>query len=233
MKSPRWATALAAASLATFGVLSAVYQLAGADTYRDLMRETGTVTLRLESGAAWHLDLGSLVSLVHEPTLSYLLDRAQDLPRHPVEGHVFDASERSHMADVRSVFRGVGIAWWVSGLVFGALVIGARRNGYLAVLSRDAALFAGLGVLGVALVAAVAFVPAFLLFHQVFFPQGNYLFGPDSDLLRVYPERYWYGVTLRVFGGFCVASLALAGVLTLLLRARTRRTERSAIVTPR
>jgi uncharacterized membrane protein len=67
-------------------------------------------------------------------------------------------------------------------------------------------------------IAAIAFVPAFLLFHQVFFPQGNYLFDPDSDLLRVYPEHYWYGVTLRVFGGFCVTSLVLAGALTLWLR---------------
>lgn len=218
MKPPRWMTAVAAASLATFGVLSAVYQFAGADTYRDLMRGTDTVTLRTEGGLTAPLDLGTTASTVHEPTLAYLFDRAPELPLGPDGTHFFDAAERSHMADVRSVFRGVGVAWWVSGLVYGGLLIRARRGGYLAVLARDSALFAGLGVLAVALVAAVAFVPAFLLFHLVFFPQGNYLFGPDSDLLRVYPERYWYGVTLRVFGGFCLTSLVLAGVLTLWLR---------------
>lgn len=233
MRPPRWATALAAAALATFGVLSAVYQFAGADTYRDLMRGSAQVTLRTDGGVTAHLDLGSLTTTVHEPTLAYLLERAPALPLGPDGTHLFDASERAHMADVRSVFRGVGIAWWVSGLLFGALVIRARRERRLTVLLRDAALFAGVGVLAVALIAAVAFIPLFLLFHQVFFPQGNYLFGPDSDLLRVYPESYWYGVTLRVFGGSCALSLALAGLLTLVLRARDRRPERSAIVTIR
>lgn len=218
MRPPGWATALAAASLAIFGVLTAVYQFSGADTYRDLMRETGTVTLGLDGGATWHLDLGTLTSQVHEPTLAYLLDRAPELPRH-AEGQIFDAAERSHLADVRGVFRGVGIAWWAGGLILGVLLAGARRRGQLRVMLRDAALFAGIAVLAVALIAAIAFVPAFLLFHQVFFPQGNYLFDPDSDLLRVYPQHYWYGVTLRVFGGFCLASLALAGALTLWLRS--------------
>jgi hypothetical protein len=230
---PRWMTVLAAAALAVFGVLSAVYQFAGADTYRDLMRGTDTVTLRTEGGLTAHLDLGSTASTVHEPTVAYLLGRAPELPLAPDGTHFFDAAERAHMADVKSVFRGVDIAWWVSGLVFGALVIRAKRSGYLAVLARDAALFAGLGVLAVALIAAIAFVPAFLLFHQVFFPQGNYLFGPDSDLLRVYPEHYWYGVTLRMFGGFCLASLVLAGALTLWLRSSRSVNARSAIVTPR
>lgn len=220
-------------SLAVFGVLSAVYLFAGAGTYRDLMGGAERVTLGLEDGTTWQLDLLTLTMSVHEPTLAYLLDGAAELPRGPGGIHVFDADERSHMADVKSVFRGVGIAWWISGLLLGALVIRGRRRGYLAILVRDAALFAGIAVLAVALIAAVAFVPAFLLFHQVFFPQGNYLFAPDSDLLRVYPARYWYGVTLRVFGGFCVASLAVAGALTLWLRARSRRGERSAIVTTR
>lgn len=214
---PRWVTVLAAAALAVFGVLSAVYQFAGTDTYRDLMSGTGTVTLGLEGGATWHLDQASLVHAVHEPTVAYLLDRTPELPRH-AEGQIFDEAERSHLADVKGVFRGVGIAWWISGLIFGALVIRGTRRGYLAVLLRDAALFAGIAVLAVALVAAIAFVPAFLLFHQVFFPQGNYLFDPDSDLLRVYPQHYWYGVTLRVFGASCLVSLVVAGALTLWLR---------------
>lgn len=218
MTPPRWVTALAAASLAVFGVLSAVYQFAGAGTYRDLMRGTDTVTLDLEEDGTWRLDLDALVSQVHEPTLRYLFDRAPELPRH-AGGQIFDEAERSHLADVRNVFSGVGIAWWVSGLILGAVLVGARRRGYLRAVLRDAALFAGIAVLAVAVIAATAFVPAFLLFHQVFFPQGNYLFGPDSDLLRVYPERYWYGVTLRVFGGFCLASLVLAGALTLWLRS--------------
>lgn len=217
---PRWVTAVAAASLAVFGVLSAVYVFAGEDTYRDLMRGTGTVTLDVE-GTSWTLDEESVVPL-HRETLRYLLDQGGELPRGPDGGQVFDAAERSHMEDVRGVFRGVRTAWGLSGLILALLALSGRMRGYLAVLTRDAALYAGIAVLVIALIAAIAFVPAFLLFHQVFFPQGNYLFDPNSDLLRVYPEHYWYGVTLRVFGGFCLASLILAGALTLWVRARSR-----------
>ena len=38
----------------------------------------------------------------------------------------------------------------------------------------------GLAAIVVALVFAVAFDAAFLAFHELFFRQGTYLFGPDS-----------------------------------------------------
>ena len=82
---------------------------------------------------------------------------------------------------------------------------------------------AALGVGAIGAVAAVAFDAAFLLFHEVVFPQGNFLFPPGSNLLVIYPEPYWYGVTLRIAVSFlAVAALvALAGHLAL-RRTRAR-----------
>jgi uncharacterized membrane protein len=74
-------------------------------------------------------------------------------------------------------------------------------------------------VVGVA--AALAFEPLFLAFHYVFFPQGNFLFDPaTSNLLRLYPESYWYGVTVRIGAGFVAVALTLAGAAHLALRSR-------------
>lgn len=214
----RWVTALTAAALAVFGVLSSVYVFSGETTYRDLMRGTGPTTLRLD-GLTWTLDEETLAT-VHRDTLAYVLGNVSEPPRGPDGARIFDAAERSHLSDVRGVFRGVGIAWAVSGLVLGAVLVRGRLRGHLAVLARDAALGAGGLVLVLAAFAAVAFGPAFLLFHQIFFPQGNFLFDPaTSNLLRVYPEPYWYGVTLRVFGSFLVACAFVAGTLTLWLRS--------------
>ena len=39
---------------------------------------------------------------------------------------------------------------------------------------------------------ALDFDQAFLAFHELFFPQGNFLFGPDSNLLRLFPEGFWF-----------------------------------------
>jgi uncharacterized membrane protein len=65
-------------------------------------------------------------------------------------------------------------------------------------------------------IAAFAFDAAFLLFHQVFFPQGNFLFDPaTSNLLRLYPDWYWQGITFRIglsFIGLAAAVAVAAGV---------------------
>jgi len=89
----------------------------------------------------------------------------------------------------------------------------SRRGGRAAaLLARNAALVAGAGVLVVAVAAAVAFEPLFLLFHEIFFPQGNFLFEASSNLLALYPDQYWYGVTLRIGASFVLAGL-LSGVV--------------------
>jgi uncharacterized membrane protein len=81
-------------------------------------------------------------------------------------------------------------------------------------------------VIGVA--AAVAFDPLFLLFHEVFFPQGNFLFAPDSNLIRLYPEWYWQGITAGVGASFIAVSLLVAGAAHIALRRRSNTYTRAA-----
>ena len=123
------------------------------------------------------------------------------------------------MADVRGVFIAFRVAAIVAATLGILLLVRVARRGRPAavLLGRDAGLVAAVGVALIAVAAIVAFDPLFLLFHEVFFPQGNFLFGPDSNLLAVYPDEYWYGVTLRVgftFAG-AMAAIALAATATL------------------
>jgi len=61
---------------------------------------------------------------------------------------------------------------------------------------------------------AVAFDAAFAAFHGIFFAAGTWQFGPDSNLLRFFPEPFWYeialvaGVTILI-GAILVALLGL------------------------
>lgn len=191
----RWEVALAAVALAVFGVAQAVYWQAGEGTYREI------------------LPAGDLAA--HRQTLAYVLDLA------PEPAPLFDANERSHLADVRGVFRALRVAQIAAGLLLLVLLVRARSRGTALRLARAAALWSGGAVVALGIVAAVAFEPAFLAFHYLFFPQGNFLFDPaTSQLLRVYPEAYWYGVTLRVGATFIVAMAVLAAATSLVLRAR-------------
>ena len=219
MSAPRWLVALFAASFAVFGVVAAVYVFAGEGTYRDLNARRGQVTFVLP-GSTVTTDGSGLVAF-HSQTLAYVLGSAAE-PARLLDGRpLFDESERAHLADVRSVFRAVGIAWAVAGIVLVAVVLRARLRGYALRAIRDGALWAGAAVLVLGLVAAVAFEPAFLAFHYVFFPQGNFLFDPaTSNLLRLYPEEYWYGVTIRIGVAFVASAAIVAAGAAAASRAR-------------
>ncbi|MHB8631297.1 MAG: lipoprotein intramolecular transacylase Lit, partial [Candidatus Limnocylindria bacterium] len=78
------------------------------------------------------------------------------------------------------------------------------------------------GMVLVAIAAAVAFDPLFLLFHELFFPQGNFLFGPESNLIAMYPDAYWYGVTMRIAVTLVVAAAVIAVAATAALRRGRR-----------
>jgi len=102
------------------------------------------------------------------------------------------------------------------------IVTGAARSigGAAALrLARDGSLVAAGIVAAIGVVAIVAFEPLFLLFHEVFFPQGNFLFDPaTSNLVRLYPDWYWEGITLRVGLSFLAVALGIALVAALALR---------------
>lgn len=121
--------------------------------------------------------------------------------------------ERSHMRDVGSLVRVLGTLAIIGAVVLGlcllTLRLERRRVGRL--------LLTAAGIVGVAAVAlavlfAVAFDQAFLAFHRVFFPQGNFLFGPDSNLLRLFPEQFWFESALTA-GVLIVLSATLVSFI--------------------
>ena len=85
-----------------------------------------------------------------------------------------------------------------------------RRVG--AVMLRTAAVI-GAAALALALTFAVAFEPAFLAFHAVFFPPGTFLFEPGSNLITLFPEGFWFDASLAAGATIILSAVlcALAG----------------------
>jgi uncharacterized membrane protein len=67
---------------------------------------------------------------------------------------------------------------------------------------------------------AVAFEPAFLVFHELFFPPGTYLFEPGSKLITLFPEAFWFDAALAAG-----ATIVIAAVLITLIGFRLWRRE--------
>lgn len=207
-----------AVALAAWGLVALAVYFAGPDTYAAIARESGFAETQFmyppgaPDAKPRRTDLATLLAW-HEGWIGYVLGRSADPPRISDQA-AFTADEERHMADVRAVFIGAQALMYVAA-VSAILLIGlALRSGTrtAGLLLRDGGAVAAAVLVIVAIVAAVAFEPAFLAFHYVFFPQGNFLFPPTSNLLRLYPEAYWYAVTLRVGGAF----IAIAAVIALI-----------------
>jgi integral membrane protein (TIGR01906 family) len=126
---------------------------------------------------------------------------------------ILDASERSHMADVGRLVRvlaGLEAASILVLLVAGWMLRGERfRRGRL--LARSALAVGGVAV-ALGLFFALAFDLAFASFHALFFAEGTWQFGPDSNLIRLFPEPFWFETSLLA-GASIVLGALLAGLL--------------------
>jgi integral membrane protein (TIGR01906 family) len=122
--------------------------------------------------------------------------------------------ERSHMHDVARLVRILAILVIVAAVV---AVLSARRmrgepRRVGAVMLRTATVI-GAAALALALTFAIAFEPAFLAFHAIFFPPGTYLFEPGSNLITLFPEGFWFDASLAAGATILLSALlcALAG----------------------
>jgi uncharacterized membrane protein len=71
---------------------------------------------------------------------------------------------------------------------------------------------AGVGAAAIVLgaVFALSFDAAFAAFHSLFFAAGTWQFGPDSNLIRLFPEPLWFEASLLAGATIVVAALIAA-----------------------
>lgn len=133
---------------------------------------------------------------------------------------VLDAAERSHMADVRTVLVGFGIVVGMASVALIAIVATNRRSARVwRAIARGSGALVLVGI-GIAVAVLFFFDAAFLLFHLVFFPQGNFSFDPRTDrLTQLFPDQFW----TETATGIAVVGLAIAIAVTLVARRSARR----------
>ncbi|HEV8669191.1 MAG TPA: DUF1461 domain-containing protein [Candidatus Limnocylindria bacterium] len=220
--------ALFAVGFAISGLVLLALLWSGDGAYVDMARANGITSASFidhTTGATVEMGLGPLVQ-EHRVWSAYVTGGALDPPE---PGRFYTADEISHMADVRRVFDGAKLLIPGGFFVMAIRLQRARSRSVEAMLRlvRDGAVAAGIAVAAVGIVAALAFEQAFLLFHEVFFPQGNFLFDPaTSNLVRLYPDWYWQGVTFRI--GLSFIALAAVAVVAASIGLRRGRSTRLA-----
>jgi integral membrane protein (TIGR01906 family) len=122
----------------------------------------------------------------------------------------YAAAEASHLRDARTVlylFEAVALA----SLALVVWSVRSRRS-WRAVSRGARGLIVAVIVIGV--VGFFAFEPAFELFHEIFFPGGNWAFNPyTSHLVQLYPYVFWEAVSATLGAlaiGICLVVWGIA-----------------------
>lgn len=145
-------------------------------------------------------------------------------PATPGGPRFYDAAEASHLRDARTVLWGfLGVV----GLGFVALLltlVPRRRDPRAWRAARTGAVVLAGAFAAIGLFMAVAFDTAFTLFHEIFFPQGNWQFNTATEkMVQLYPTPFWEltGMVLAL------ATIAFCGIAWLLATLRAQALERT------
>lgn len=119
---------------------------------------------------------------------------------------LYDIAERRHLADARLLLWLCLVGGAVSMLGIGGWMVRGgqeRRRATWRIISSAGAT-AAVAVLVVGLVSLVAFDSLFTIFHEVFFPGGNWAFDPTTQrLVQLYPFAFWQ-ITAAALGSLIV-----------------------------
>jgi len=112
--------------------------------------------------------------------------------------------ETSHMTDARGIFivtrilsyilTGVGLA-----MLIGLFILMKDNRKWLKGVLWGSAAFLGI-VLLIGLVGLLSFNFAFDIFHEIFFPQGNWQFPADSAMIIMFPIEFFMTATWIIVG---------------------------------
>lgn len=125
----------------------------------------------------------------------------------------YTSLEISHMNDVKRVMNYLDYLFYLSLLVCIGIITWYRKDKhFVRKLCLDGGIFA-VGFLGIMLLCIlIGFDSAFNVFHQIFFPQGNWIFPIDSLLIQTYPLEFFIGMSYKIF----FIALFLGGLLLLI-----------------
>ena len=105
---------------------------------------------------------------------------------------IFTMQEKAHLIDVGKLLNS---AYYVLG-VLAAILIYCAGNNWKPIIQKGTILL----MILLAVMFFVQFDTFFTQFHQIFFPQGNWQFPPDSTLIQFYPASFFmnYGIAIAI-----------------------------------
>lgn len=113
-----------------------------------------------------------------------------------VQKMCFTSNEIEHLKDVSVMIENILEVASITGIIILMMVaFGKNLRGIVASASKT-----GIGLVLVLVISAYFYWDIFFVtFHQIFFPQGNWMFSINSLLIRLFPERFWTTMATGLF----------------------------------
>lgn len=112
----------------------------------------------------------------------------------------YTSAELSHLQDVQKVMSTTEYLFLISFLTtLTILGLNFRNKTILKKLLRYGGIATLIATGIILLFLLVAFNSSFTIFHQLFFPQGNWQFPFDSLLIQTFPLEFFIGVSKTIF----------------------------------
>ncbi len=112
----------------------------------------------------------------------------------------YTAAERSHLQDVQKVMLGVEYVFYGLLLMVTVMLMYHRKDKKeIARLLKYGGLSTIIAVGLILLATLLSFNTSFTLFHQLFFPQGNWQFSAGSILIQTFPLEFFMRVGMTIF----------------------------------
>lgn len=126
----------------------------------------------------------------------------------------FNAREIRHMQDVRDLIGWLFPLHTIITALAGVAVVALAARPATRRLAGSAliagVIFTGVSVIGLGIFAVVGWDLFFTTFHRIFFEGDTWLFLATDTLIRLYPEIFWFTITLMIGGAILVECAALA-----------------------
>jgi len=124
----------------------------------------------------------------------------------------FFENELCHLTDVRVLLGWVLLLTYIAS-IFSLLVVTFLRDKQFV---RHSLLAAGISCLALPFIGGAFiyffFDATFVLFHEIFFPQGNWSFPSDTLIISTFPGHYWQTAGLLLMAFFMIGGCILTAL---------------------
>ena len=112
----------------------------------------------------------------------------------------FEPNAIEHMKDVKKIMFFVDVLFYIT-LFFLTLIISFYKSEQITLskLFKYAGWTTVISLSVFILFSLISFNTLFTLFHNIFFPQGNWQFPADSLLIQTFPIDFFIGISIKTF----------------------------------